>query len=505
MKNNRKKLDLPLDKSFFVLFLNWIIVIKDWSKYVDKIISEKTGNIIMVIQHNLLAANAQLQYNIVENKKAKSTEKLSSGYRVNRAADDAAGLAISEKMRKQIRGLARASVNCQDGISLAQIADGALNEVHDMLHRGTELSIQAANGTLSDTDRSYLQQELNQIKNEIDSIREKTTFNDIPVLKGDLTGQIETNYIPPVIQGDLPGFIKNVSPAISAGHLNDVMIQGSGTASDPTTKYISGVIDFSGVNSTNISDLIDTGFNLKCATCDNHYSIKFTNDPQSSMTQSGRHYIYNISIDGVTNGSQLLDRIISGTGNGHPNNHFTQLMKDPSNPAKMIAYDNRPSMAEPSRIASSQQNSTVGVGVAYAAPEDTVELDYDIVIQAGFTEDDQILMKLPGISTNTLGISAANISTLQGAQNAIGMFSGANNYVSSERSRMGAYQNRLEHTVRNLDNIVENTQTAESQIRDTDMASEMVEFSKNNILAQVGTSMISQANHSSDGVISLLQ
>ena len=459
----------------------------------------------MVIQHNLLAANAQLQYNIVENKKAKSTEKLSSGYRVNRAADDAAGLAISEKMRKQIRGLTRASMNCQDGISLAQIADGALNEVHDMLHRGTELSIQAANGTLSDTDRSYLQQELNQIKNEIDSIREKTTFNDMPVLKGDLTGQTETHSIPPVIQGDLPDFIKNVSPAISAGHLNDVMTQGSGTASDPTTNYISGVIDFSGVNSSNISNLADTGFNLKCATCDNHYSIKFTTDPQSSMTQSGRHYIYNISIDGVTNGSQLLDRIISGTGNGHPNNHFTQLMKDPSNLAKMIAYDNRPSMAEPSRIASSQQNSKVGVGVAYASPEETVVFDYDIVIQAGFTEDDQILMKLPGISTNTLGISAANISTLQGAQNAIGMFSGANNYVSSERSRMGAYQNRLEHTVRNLDNIVENTQAAESQIRDTDMASEMVEFSKNNILAQVGTSMISQANHSSDGVMSLLQ
>ena len=210
-------------------------------------------------------------------------------------------------------------------------------------------------------------------------------------------------------------------------------------------------------------------------------------------------------MNGINSGSDLLDRIIDVTGNGHPNNHYTQLIKDPSNSAKMIVYDNRSYLTDPDKINSSQQNSKVGVGVAYASPDDVVELDYDIVIQAGFTENDQILMKLPGISTNTLGISAANISTQQGAQNAIRMFSGANSYVSSERSRMGAYQNRLEHTVRNLDNIVENTQAAESQIRDTDMAKEMVEFSKNNILSQVGTSIISQANHASDGVMSLLQ
>ncbi|MCR4647617.1 MAG: hypothetical protein K5776_00915 [Lachnospiraceae bacterium] len=460
----------------------------------------------MVIQTNIMAANAQLQYNIVEGKKAKSTEKLSSGYRINRAADDAAGLAISERMRKQIRGLTKATTNCQDGVSLVQIADGALNEVHDMINRGTELSMQAANGTLSDEDRSFLQLELDEIKEEINAIREKTYFNEIPVLKGDLTGTTQTQSSGPVVKGDLPGFIKNVSPAIQAGHFNDTYDRPTGNSpTSATEKLISGIINFSGVNESNITLLKDTGFNLKCATCNNHYSIKFTDDSHSSMKQSGSHYIYNIPINGVSSGEELIDRIIAGTENGNPRDHFTVFTKDSSNPAKMIAYDNRPGMANPNSIADNQAKSLVGAGVAYDANDEEVLLNYDVIIQAGFTEDDQIKMKLPGISTSRLGIDGADISTQNGAINALEQFSSANDYVSGERSRMGAYQNRLEHTISNLENVVENTQNAESQIRDTDMATEMVAFSKQNILAQVGTSMMSQANHLSDGVMSLLQ
>ncbi|MCR4787099.1 MAG: flagellar hook protein, partial [Lachnospiraceae bacterium] len=138
----------------------------------------------MVIQHNLQALNSYRMMGITNSSQAKSTEKLSSGYKINRAADDAAGLAISEKMRRQIRGLTQASLNCQDGISLVQIADGALNEVHDMLHRCSELSVKAANGTLTDMDRSYIQSEVDQIVSEIDKIAERTTFNEIPVLQG---------------------------------------------------------------------------------------------------------------------------------------------------------------------------------------------------------------------------------------------------------------------------------------------------------------------------------
>ena len=138
----------------------------------------------MVVQHNLAAMNANRMFLNNDRKKAKVTEKLSSGYRINRAADDAAGLAISEKMRRQIRGLTQASKNAQDGISMVQIADGAMAEVHEMLHRGTELSIKAANGTLTDEDRSYIQREIEQLKSEIDGIAERTNFNEIQVLKG---------------------------------------------------------------------------------------------------------------------------------------------------------------------------------------------------------------------------------------------------------------------------------------------------------------------------------
>lgn len=138
----------------------------------------------MIIQHNLLAMNANRMYIDNRRRQDKISERLSSGYRINRASDDAAGLAISEKMRRQIRGLAQASLNAQDGISMVQIADGAMAEVHDMLHRGTELSVKAANGTLSDEERSYIQREIAQLKEEIDAISDKTTFNEIPVLKG---------------------------------------------------------------------------------------------------------------------------------------------------------------------------------------------------------------------------------------------------------------------------------------------------------------------------------
>ena len=138
----------------------------------------------MVIQHNIAGMNANRQLNIITGLQAKSSEKLSSGYRINRAADDAAGLAISEKMRRQIRGLTQASANAQDGISLVQVADGGMAEVHDMLQRGNELAVKAANGTLTDDDRSYIQQEIDQIKAEIDAINGKTTFNEIYVLRG---------------------------------------------------------------------------------------------------------------------------------------------------------------------------------------------------------------------------------------------------------------------------------------------------------------------------------
>jgi flagellin len=271
----------------------------------------------MVVQHNLTAMNSNRMLGITTSTQAKSTEKLSSGYRVNRAADDAAGLAISEKMRRQIKGLTQASSNAQDGISCVQTAEGALAEVHDMLQRMNTLAIQASNDTMTTADRSYLNQEVQALKSEINRVASTTTFNEKNLLDGNFTD-------------------KNLQVGAEAGQF-----------------------------------------------------IK-------------------ISINGMSCGSiGISDVSVSGTDNSN-------------------------------------------------------------------------------------------------AQTAISSIKSALASVSSQRADLGAIQNRLEHTIKNLDNVVENTTAAESQIRDTDMAKEMVTFSNNNILAQAGTSMLAQANQSNQNVLSLL-
>ena len=265
----------------------------------------------MVVQHNLSAMNSMRMLGLTTMAVAGVTEKLSSGYKVNRAADDAAGLAISEKMRRQIRGLTQASANCQDGVSLVQIADGAMAEIQDMLHRGTELSIKAANGTLSDDDRSYIQSEIDSIKSEIQAIREKANFNEIPVLKG---GPAE--YTPGSYEtvGGLPAWV--TSPAFATGVFREFWQKDTGLQG----QRVCATLDF-GVLNTDISkldDLIDNGFHFSCPTCDNQYSIKFVSPEASSSEKSGEHFIYNVNVDGVTNASDLIHRIVSATDGGNP-------------------------------------------------------------------------------------------------------------------------------------------------------------------------------------------
>jgi flagellin len=268
----------------------------------------------MVVQHNLRAMNSNRQLGLTTNAQAKSTEKLSSGYRVNRAADDAAGLAISEKMRRQVKGLTQASRNAQDGISAVQTAEGALNEVHDMLQRMNVLANQSANGTNTSTDRSYLNQEFNALKSEINRVASTTTFNE-----------------------------KN---------------------------------------------------------------------------------------------------LLNGT--------------------------------------------------------------FNVNLQVGAEANQVINVKIASMNTAGLSLTNSTISGVDSAQSAITEVKSALEKISSQRSDLGAVQNRLEHTINNLDNVVENTTAAESQIRDTDMATEMVAYSNNNILAQAGTSMLAQSNQANQSVLSLL-
>ncbi|MDE5597053.1 MAG: flagellin [Lachnospiraceae bacterium] len=307
----------------------------------------------MVVQHNITAMNSNRMLGLTTSAQAKSTEKLSSGYKINRAADDAAGLAISEKMRRQIRGLTQASANAQDGISCVQTAEGALNEVHDMLQRINELAVKGETATLTSTDRSYIQTEVQQLMSEIDRVQSTTTFNEQNLLTGEFTG-------------------KALQVGAESGQHISITIQ------DMSVK---GLIGLATKN-------------------------------QATKTYGGGG---NTSVIKLA-GSKVMDKF------------YKNFDKDAI--------------------------STVAVEKEFAS------------------------------------LNAVVKSMLQ--------------EVSKQRSDLGAVQNRLEHTISNLDNIVENTTSAESQIRDTDIATEMVKYSNNNILQQAGTSMLSQANQSNQLALSLL-
>ncbi len=309
----------------------------------------------MIVKHNLQAMNSNRMLGVNSSTQAKSTEKLSSGYKINRAADDAAGLSISEKMRRQIRGLTQASANAQDGISCVQTAEGALNEVHDMLQRINELAVKGENGTLSTVDRSYIQAEVKQLMTEIDRVATTTTFNEQNLLDGTFTG-------------------KGLQVGAEAGQ---------------------------------------------------HIDISITAMSMKNLVAKAE--------------------------------------------ASSVQFDSDADGAADKNVADVAQ-----------AVVDKFQKNY-----LGATEGDTVAK-----ATDFASLNAFVKNALQ--------------TVSKQRSDLGAVQNRLEHTIANLDNVVENTTAAEAQIRDTDMATEMVKYSNNNILQQAGQAMLAQANQANQGVLSLL-
>jgi flagellin len=318
----------------------------------------------MVVQHNVTAMNSNRMLNVATGQQAKSTEKLSSGYKINRAADDAAGLSISEKMRKQMRGLTQASANAQDGISAVQTAEGALAEVHDMLQRMNELAVKAANGTMSSSDRVDVNNEIVSLTKEIDRVATTTKFNEIYLLGSNGSGKRAT----------------------------------SKSEVDTLTFSLQVGADSNGDNSIEVKIEAITVSKLGVA---------------------------------MTSDANTTENPKPGTPNPGDNGNNWKTIGDANNG----------------------------------------EID---------------------------------VLTQPNAKAAIDNISNAIKEVSMRRSNLGAIQNRLEHTIKNLDNVIENTTAAESAIRDTDMATEMVQFSKNNILAQAGQSMLAQANQSNQGVLSLL-
>ena len=409
----------------------------------------------MVVQHNLSAMNANRMLNVTTSAQSKSTEKLSSGYKINRAADDAAGLSISEKMRKQIKGLTQASSNAQDGVSAVQTAEGALTEVHSMLQRMNELAVQSSNGTNSQTDRKAIQDEIDQLTSEIDRVSETTKFNETYLLKGDPT-KADTAY-----------FMEskyNVTNGIYA----------EGSATEITT-------------ATDLEKAIKDGKKLYTEA----YDKADNKQTADKIAVKGTNYAYVTKLYDK-NGKEVSAQNIQDSKNADgtaADKYYTSSAGEAGATAPATNME---------ITAANAKNFTKGYEV-------NGSISFSLHVGADSAEDNKIVVNIDSMSAKGIGVYGLKVDTEDDATAAIDRIAEAVQKVSSQRSTLGAAQNRLEHTISNLDNVVENTTSAESRIRDTDMAQEMVNYSKNNILAQAGQSMLAQANQSNQGVLSLLQ
>ena len=623
----------------------------------------------MVIQHNIMAMNSYRAFGVTTNKNTKSTEKLSSGYRINRAADDAAGLAISEKMRRQIRGLTRACVNAQDGVSMMQIADGTLSEAQDMLQRMNELAVQSANGTLEQKDHEHLEEEFGQLRKELDSLSYRSTFNEIPlfpvngyepieasvvssssvvneeeyniIISSD--GTYKTSKISPMTavgvsettasEGwkELADYIANdlipdsVSKILSAfpafgrnGGADNINVQlkveyidgGSNTLAYASYSYWNDGNNMNAIDSSFLVKVDSSDFNDATLNSDAKDVLKSTiahelthTIMQKTMTKgmtkefpnwfkegtaqlSGGGFVTgwneylqaHMSNWGVTDPSdnshdEDLKRLLLSTGRtveanvyGHGylaaaylgylanggtgvvtatsiasgmNKIFNSILdgksldeaiKENTSLSGINELTNSINNADNNAVAFIRQlvvNTQNGIGSvispsglsepghSYAGgsarenanyvPSDNAKSgDRTISLQIGSESDDSMDVKLFRMDAMALGVKFTNVYTQDSAKEAIDDVKEALERVSNVRSYYGAIQNRLEHTINNLNNVVENTTAAESRIRDTDMASEMVKYTNNQVLMQAGTAMMAQANQSKQSILSLL-
>ena len=592
----------------------------------------------MVVQHNMQAANANRMLNVTTSAQSKSTEKLSSGYRINRAADDAAGLTISEKMRKQIKGLDRASTNAEDGVSAVQTAEGALTEVHSMLQRMNELATQSANGTNSTTDRKAIQDEIDQLTTEIDRVSETTKFNETYLLKGDTDGatsKVKLNAHDAGLAGKLTdngngtatfkadtlavgdkvkiagkeytigksadsadyakkdtikATVDGVGDSVTSGNTTTTIVAKVTTATATGATWAAGdkFKDADGTEWTIAATTDETAHNVKatdiakylkdgCTIVSNNDNNKL--DGVAVVDDLGKNEVSIADATGITalqNGIKAgdtvtvggttktvtaetpktydeiktavaggvagttkisigskeytLDKTTDAAAGKITQDDFLALIKDgdkvkvdtntytaiikSSDDDSITLEDAYSKMAKELETASSIGADTAATvknngNGTFDITKGTVDvkeaLSFNLHVGADADSTNKITVDIDSMSSAGLGIKGIKADTEQDATYAIDAIADAISQVSSQRSALGAIQNRLEHTINNLDNVVENTTTAESRIRDTDMAEEMVNYSKNNILAQAGQSMLAQANQSNQGVLSLLQ
>lgn len=622
------------------------------------------GGKMLSVQTNMLAANASRQLGITTKDKAKRSEKLSSGYRINRAADDAAGLSISEKMRRQVRGLTQAAANAQDGISMVQIGEGALNEVHDMLQRANELAIKAATGTLQDVDRAMIDEEIQQLKAEIDKTARNTTFNEIALFPENGHSPIATSYlemkgyditldlkngtfqineaqagpgaagagravnissgsvladeiankiVPGAIERILDSFpsLKNAVGSdtidmalqvayidgknntmayayftyslgggkptsmgirVDAADFNDADAQGTGSNADALKATMAHELMHSVMQYTltdgmsgrkgeryptwfaeGTAQLAGGGFANGWNDTLSYYANFLTSENDASQDSNISNYLSKFTMGGrpyghgylgtaylgwlangkgaVTGaniaagmdkifadllaGNSLASAIQNNTGIDvdELNRRFKNGNAELTEFVRKLAYESK--MGAGSVIAAGGlgvgPSSVLGTGALdqpFRIDPFQISIDYSgpemIALQVGAEAGIHIDVDLYKMSSQALGLEGMNVKTTDDADLAIDGIKRAIHYVGNVRSHYGAIQNRLEHTINNLNNISENTAAAESQIRDTDIAEEMVGYSNGQILSQAGASILAQANQSSQMILSLL-
>ncbi len=557
----------------------------------------------MIVQHNLTAMNSNRMLGLTTAAQAKSTEKLSSGYKINRAADDAAGLAISEKMRRQVRGLTQASANAQDGISAVQTAEGALTEVHDMLQRMNELATKSANGTNSQEERDYIQSEVDALIDEIDRVSETTKFNEIYLLKGAADEAGAAAETPAekktVTMNETAKKLMELKVAFKADKA-DAELYGAGETEKVTASTAAGTKGTMTLNSTALGG--DKLFAKTTGALNNAYVevtedtlatyFTVTNDGTVSTTgydfakasdlttaQGGGGTQNATGTDYVTGGTEdvpattgNLDQYVEIDKDGNlkykdgkklytvaadtENQHGAQTVNQDGKaiedlseyfepkgtPIRTGEDADSPALAETADMSAYFDEYGVYKGGLYLADDagamkeigaDQITkyftftdaegeggasagpaLEFALHVGAESDSKNKITVTIEAMSAKGIGIDAlrskegeehsGGVSSEDSATQAIDTIKAAIKKVSQQRSDLGAVQNRLEHTINNLDNVVENTTSAESAIRDTDMATEMVRYANNNILAQAGQTMLAQANQANQGVLALL-
>lgn len=542
----------------------------------------------MVVQHNLNAINANNKMNINVSGTKKATEKLSSGYQINRAGDNAAGLAISEKMRSQIRGLSQATKNANDGISLIQTAEGGLNETHSILQRMRELAVQSANGTYQDdTDREAIQLEVDALKSEIDRIASSTEYNGMKLLDGSLGGskavtEFGAKYGVVAAEGNgLDGAIltsnfgdvsvtvadkasgkggenavwdeagKVLTLNLVAGEtytqkqMDDIIANATqikaatGAPADISLTLKNGVYTATDADTTgatkagkravltdnaNLAKLVGNGTSAGLGSSD---TIKFTANTYGSALDTKMAGEIKIVTDvaagkeevkvatAATNTDAAKIELHLATGVEYTENDIADILKKAGYDYSVELTDSQTPDGDKDGKVTFNVKVDSKAGVSAGTFTDGVGVGKDVVpttgkgltfqIGANGVEDQRVTLNVNDMSSSAIGVASADVSTQDAANKAIEMVDSAVKTVSMQRAGLGALQNRLEYTVNNLTTTNENLTAAESQIRDTDMATEMINYTKNNILQQASQAMLAQANQQPQAILQLLQ